>query len=378
MKGRIKMDLKEIRNEIDKIDDQLNELFRKRMDTVLQVAKYKAENNIPVLNQGREREIIHRMVSQNGDELASYTKILFNTLFDVSRSYQSVALNKQSDLAEKIKNALSSTPEKLPNTPTVACQGVEGAYSQQMCDKIFTAPSIMYFASFKGVFEAVDKGLCKYGILPVENSIHGSVSEVYDLMHKYKFYIVKEQKLHISHSLLSNGTDIKKIKEIYSHEQAIGQCEEFIRKNGLKAVVCTNTAAAAQKVKESGRDDVAAIASEECAGVYGLNVLAVNIQDSDNNHTRFICISKNLEIYPGANKLSMLVCASHTPGSLYHLISKFSALGINLTKIESRPIPGRDFEFMFCFEMEIMSHTDELIALLSGLDDVTYLGSYSA
>jgi len=372
------MNLQEIRNKIDNIDDKLNELFRQRMETVLEVAKYKAENDMPVLNRGREREIVHRMVSQNPDALASYTKILFNTLFDVSRSYQTLALNKQNNVAQKIKNALNEAHKKLPDAPTVACQGVEGAYSQQMCDKIFTAPSIMYFASFKGVFEAVDKGLCRYGILPVENSIHGSVSEVYDLMHKYKFYIVKEQKLHINHSLLSNATDIKKIKEVYSHEQAIGQCEEFIKQNGIKAVVCANTAAAAQKVKESGRDDVAAIASEECADVYGLNVLANGIQDSDNNHTRFICISKNLEIYPGANKLSLLVCASHTPGSLYHLISKFSALGINLTKIESRPIPGRDFEFMFCFEMEISSHTDELIALLSSLEDITYLGSYSA
>jgi len=369
---------KEIRDRIDKIDDQLNALFRERMETVLDVAKYKKENNIPVLNQGREREIVHRMVSQNPDQLASYTKILFNTLFDVSRSYQSVVLNNQSELADRIEYALKNTAESLPNTPTVACQGVEGAYSQQMCDKIFTAPSIMYFSSFGGVFEAVDKGFCKYGILPVENSIHGSVSEVYDLMHKYKFYIVKEQKLHISHALLSKATDMKKIKEVYSHEQAIGQCEEFIKKNGLKAIVCTNTAAAAQMVKESDRDDLAAIASSECAGVYGLNVLASNIQDSDNNHTRFICISKDLEIYPGANKLSLLVCASHTPGSLYHIISKFSSLGINLTKIESRPIPGRDFEFMFCFEMEISSHSKELIALLSGLEGVTYLGSYSA
>ena len=372
------MDLKEIRNRIDKIDDKLNALFRERMETVLDVAKYKAENNIPVLNQGREREIVHRMVSQNPDELASYTKILFNTLFDVSRSYQSVALHKNTDLSEKIENALKTTADHLPNAPTVACQGVEGAYSQQVCDKIFTAPSISYFDSFRGVFEAVDKGFCKYGILPVENSIHGSVSEVYDLMHKYKFYIVKEQKLHISHALLSKGADIKNIKEVYSHEQAIGQCEEFIKKNGLTAKVCTNTAAAAEMVKNSDRDDIAAIASEACAAVYGLNVLEKNIQDSDNNHTRFICISKNLEIYPGANKMSMLVCASHTPGALYHLISKFSSLGINLTKIESRPIPGRDFEFMFCFEMEITSHSKELIALLASLEDITYLGSYSA
>lgn len=372
------MDLKEIRNKIDKIDDQINELFRQRMETVLDVAKYKAENNIPVLNQGREREIVHRMVSQNPDELAAYTKILYNTLFDVSRSYQAVALHKNTELSEKIENALQNSPQKLPNAPTVACQGVEGAYSQQACDKIFTAPSISFFDSFKGVFEAVDKGECEYGILPVENSIHGSVSEVYDLMHKYKFYIVKEQKLYISHSLLSKGKDIKKIKEVYSHEQAIGQCEEFIKKNGFNAISCANTAAAAQMVKNSKRDDIAAIASLSCASVYGLNVLESDIQDSDNNHTRFICISKNLEIYPGANKLSLLVCAPHTPGALYRIISKFSALGINLTKIESRPVPGRDFEFMFCFEMEITTHSKELIELLSGLEDITYLGSYSA
>ncbi len=377
------MDLKDIREKIDSVDDKLNSLFVERMELAKKVAEYKKENNMPVLNRKREREIIARLTEKNPEELSTYTKILYNTLFDVSRSYQGKILNDEGNFARNLKNAVENTPKEFPKGGLIACQGTEGAYSQEACDRLFSTPSIMYFNNFKGVFNAVDKGLCRYGILPIENSIHGSVGEVYDLMQEYKFSIVRAVKMQINHSLLTKpGCKLDSIKEIFSHEQAIGQCEAFLSTlKDVKITVCENTAIAAKMVSESDRCDIAAISSKNCAELYGLVTLAEDIQSTSANYTRFICISKTPEVYPGADKMSMLLCLSHKPGSLYDLISKFSALGINISKIESRPIAGRDFEFMFYFDMEISVYSDAVIQLLSDLEsspeDFVFLGSYT-
>ncbi len=377
------MNLEEIRNEIDSIDTELASLFKKRMDCALKVAEVKKKENAVILNKSREREIVNRVANLVGDDLQSQVKVLYSTLFDLSRSYQLQYMAKESELLEKIKNAIEKTPKMFPKKAVVACQGVEGAYSQIVCDKLFSLPSIMYFNNFEGVFSAVEKGLCEYGILPIENSSYGSVNKVYDLMKKYKFYITKSIKYRVNHSLLVKpGCKTEDIKEIFSHEQAIGQSSEFLKKFPFaKITVCENTAIAAKMVKDSERCDVAALSSKDCAAIYGLCVAAENVQDNDNNYTRFICISKDLEIYPGADKTSLMLTASHKPGALYELIAKFSALGLNLTKLESRPIPGTDFEFMFYFDMVASIYDEEVIKLLSSLSDeneqFTYLGSYS-
>lgn len=377
------MELQAIRNEIDKIDDSIKDLFEKRMALVLQVANYKKENDLPVLSAAREREIINRVTKGQSDEMAVYTKILFNTLMDLSRSYQNRTLYQSSPLLEAIRTAMEKTPPLLPQSATIACQGVEGSYSQLACDRLFSRPDIMYFNSFEGVFSAVDKRLCRYGILPIENSLHGSVTDVYDLMKKYRFYISKSVKLKINHALLAKpGTKLSDIREIYSHEQAIGQCSEFLKSlTGVKVVSCENTALAAKLVAESGRRDIAAISQQTCAELYGLQILNDRIQNSDNNYTRFICISKDLEIYPGSGRISLMFTVPHRPGSLYALISKFAAHGVNLTKLESRPIPGKDFEFMFYCDMDASVYSPEILSLLcefeSGLDKIVFLGSYS-
>ena len=225
-------------------------------------------------------------------------------------------------------------------------------------------------------------GLCDYGILPLENSTAGSVNQVYDLMRKNKFYVVKSIRLKVDHSLLAKkGTSLSDIKEVYSHEQAVNQCSNFISENKIKANICANTAVAAKLVASSDRTDIAAIASAKCAELYGLTAIASDIQNYSNNYTRFICISKNLEIYPGASKTIFMMTIPHVPGSLYSVISRFYALGINLVKIESRPLPDRDFEFMFYFDIECSVYSDELISLINELEnditDFTYLGSYS-
>ncbi len=379
-----KTDLTEIRERINVIDDKLLELFIERMTTVRDVAEYKRDNNMPIFHPGRERAILERVSEKAGDELEDYVRVLYSTMFDLSRSYQSRMLGlNRGDLSEKIKTALENTPKMFPKKGVIACQGVEGAYSQQACDRLFSAANIMYFKKFEGVFNAVEQGLCKYGILPIENSTHGSVNEVYDLMKHFNFYIVKSLKLKIDHALLAKaGTRPEDITEIFSHSQAIGQCSEYLKKfPNAKITVCENTAAAAKAVSESDRTDIASISSPVCAQHYGLKVLASCIQNSDANFTRFICISKNLEIYPGAEKISLMLSTRHTPGALYSLISKFSVLGLNLTKLESRPIPGSDFEFMFYFDMEASVYSEAVLSLLDelsgGPDQFVFLGSYS-
>ena len=377
------MKLEEIRKDIDKVDSQIADLFKERMALSLDIAKAKQEGNLPVVNASREKEILHRISNEVGEPLDGYARILFNTLFDLSRSYQNNYLSRVSDIGERIEKALEETPKLFPKKAVVACQGVEGSYSQAACEKLFEVPSTMYFNSFEGVFNAVEKGLCQYGILPIENSSYGSVGTVYDLMRNYNFHIVKSIRLRINHSLLAKpGTKLKDVKEIFSHEQAIGQCGEFLKTlKDVKITICENTASAAKMVAESERDDVAAICSRDCMELYGLESLNNNIQVSDNNYTRFICISKNLEIYPGANKISLMLTLPHRPSSLYHMIAKFAALGVNLTKLESRPVPGSDFEFMFYFDMEASVYSPELVNLLGQLENqpelFVFLGSYS-
>ena len=372
--------LENIRKKIDNIDDSIIKLFEERMNTVKDVAEFKAENNMKVLNSKREREIINRLSQMVDPELSVYSKVLYNTLFDLSRSYQSKKLFSEGKTSQKIKEALSSTSEMFPSSSVVACQGTEGAYSQSACEKLFKNPSIMYFDTFKGIFDAVKSGMCAYGILPIENSIHGSVSEAIDLMKQYDLSIVKATKIHINHVLLKKpGT--KEIKEIVSHEQALGQCDNYLSSlKGVKITTCKNTAFAAKLVSESERDDIACISSPLCADLYGLTVENDNIINNQNNYTRFVCISKKPEIYPGADKMSCIITLSHKPGALYNLISKFASVGINLTKIESRPIPGMDFEFMFYLEMSVSVYSDEILSLVSELeyfsDTFKFLGCY--
>ena len=377
------MDLKELRSQIDIIDDQLVELFTKRMDIAAAIGDYKKDNNLPVFVPAREREKLKDVAEKAGPEMANYTRVLYSMLFELSRSYQSKRNDTLSPLYQQIRNAIENTPKLFPTAPMVACQGVEGAYAQIACEKMIQNPFIMYFKNFEGVFTAIEQGLCQYGILPIENSTAGSVKKVYDLMIHHKFSIVRTFRLKIDHNLLANpGATLSSIKEIYSHEQAINQCSGFLAKlPGVKVIPVENTATAAEMVASSGRTDVAAISSRSCMELYGLINLSPSIQDEGNNRTRFICISKNLEIYPGADKTSIMMILNHRPGALYRVLARLYALGINVTKLESRPIPDRDFEFMFYFDLDTSIYSDEFVQLICELDELseefTYLGSYS-
>lgn len=377
------MDLNEIRSEIDKIDDELVRLFCQRMHAAAQVADYKKANNLPIFQPARERAKLQDVAEKAGPEMANYTRVLYSMLFELSRSYQSKRNGECSPLYRNITQAIEHTPKLFPQAPMVACQGVEGAYSQLACDRLFRLANIFYFSSFEAVFSAIEKGLCRYGVIPLENSTAGSVNAVYDLMMRHDFRIVRSVRLKVDHNLLAApGAALGDIREIYSHEQAIAQCSGFLQSlPGVTVVRCENTAAAAKRVAESGRTDVAALSSRSCAELYGLQCLAADVQDQGNNFTRFICIAKNLEIYPGADRTSLMMVLPHRPGSLYKVLSRFYALGINLNKLESRPLPERNFEFMFYFDLDAPVYSPgfrQLMGELPGLcEEFHYLGSYS-
>ncbi|MGM9584735.1 MAG: bifunctional chorismate mutase/prephenate dehydratase [Faecousia sp.] len=377
------MELSEIRKEIDEIDEELVRLFCARMNLSAQVADYKKANNLPIFVPARERAILQKVAELAGSEMANYTRVLYSMLFELSRSYQSKRNGEISPLYETISRAIDTTPKLFPQAPTVACQGVEGAYSQIACEKIFKSPFIMYFKNFEAVFNAIEQGMCQYGILPIENSTAGSVTKVYDLMIRHNFSIVRTFRLKIDHNLLANpGASLSDIKTIYSHEQAINQCGDFLQSlPGVNVIPVANTALASEMVAKSGQKDVAALSSRSCAELYGLSCLAASVQDKGNNRTRFICISKNLEIYPGSDKTSIMMVLPHKPGALYKVLARLYTLGINVTKLESRPIPDREFEFMFYFDLDTSIYSEEYVQLMCELDELCeefkYLGSYT-
>ena len=372
------MDYESLRREINAADEAMLQLMLKRL--ALEEAAM-GENRSPAEKAALRRETLRKMTELAGDK-EQEAWLMFNTLFSLEDT-RADAVHGGGELTATVEAALERGKGEFPRSALVACQGTEGANSQAAAEKLFPRGNLMYFKTFEAVFDAVASGLCKYGVLPIENSSYGSVTEVYDLKRKYRFSIVRSVRLKIDHRLLAKpGTKLEDIREIVSHEQAIGQCSEFLKKlSGVKVTVCENTAVAAQMVSSTSRNDIAAISAPACAALYGLSVLKTDISNSDSNFTRFICIAKQLEIYPGANKMSLMLNVQHKPGALYSMIAKFSALGLNLTKLESRPLAGTDFEFMFYFDLDASVYDEAALQLLSELDagpeTFTYLGSYS-
>ena len=378
------MELQELRSKIDEIDAQLTKLFEARMDVAAEIGAWKRENHMPVLDAARERDKLNAIAAGSREDMQTYTQMLYSMIFELSRSHQSDLTCTPGSLRQDVERAIEETPRLFPTAPIIACQGTEGAYSQIAGTRMFKSPKIMYFKSFDSVFSAIESGFCQYGILPIENSSAGSVKKVYDLMLRHKFYVVRSCRLKIDHNLLAApGVKKEDIREIFSHQQALDQCAGYLEQFGpdVKITRCENTAMAAEAVAKSERRDIAAIASYDCASLYGLKCLESDIQDRGNNYTRFICISKKLEIYPGANRTTVMMTLPHRPGSLCRALSRFYSLGINITKLESRPLPERDFQFMFYFDLETSVYSGEFGRMIDDLDSISeefrYLGSYS-
>ena len=376
------MDIAEIRTKIDAIDSDLLKLFLQRMALMRDVVDYKTTHNLPVVDKVREREVLAQMMDKAGD-MEEYAFYFFSKLISLACARQNEFIAKPTKVRTLVEQVMAQPNEVFPKTGTVACQGVEGSNAQAACDKLLPRGRIMYVKSFKAVFEAVGSGLCKYGVLPIENSSNGSVRAVYELLLEYQFSIVRSTDLFIRHELLAKpGTKLEDIRQIYSHPQAIGQCSNFLSSlKGVEVLPYDNTASAAKMVSESQASGLAAIAAPDCANLYGLTSMCGDIQDSDNNYTRFICIAKDPVIYAGSNHISLILTCSNTPGALNDILSRLAARGVNMSKLESCPVTGRHFEFMFFLELDASVQDPGILPMLEDLErscpTFTFLGNYA-
>jgi chorismate mutase/prephenate dehydratase len=376
------MELDEIRGRIDSVDEEILRLFLTRMDLAEEVAAYKNQHRLPILNKERERAVLAKVTAAAGDK-ERYAYHLFSTLFELARARQAELADAPTQVGARIRALLEGEEPLFPQTGLVACQGVEGGNSQAACDRLLPRGNLVFVKSFEAVFAAVESGMCRFGVLPIENSANGSVRAVYDLLQRKRFSIVRSTRLCIRHELLGlPGARENELTEICSHEQALGQCSAYLSGlSGVRAVPCGNTAAAAKLVAERGDPHVAAIASHECGALYGLETLRTGIQDSDNNYTRFICITRDPVIYAGASRISLIFSCANRPGALYDILSKPAALGINMTKLESCPVVGSDFEFLFYLELEASLRDAPVAAMLEELErccqSFQLLGAYT-
>ena len=375
------MDISEIRAKIDHIDDDMLRLFLERMSLMRDVAEYKNEHGLPVLDRAREREVLASVMDRSGD-LEEYAWYFFSKLMSLSSARQNEFLSAPTRVREQVERSLARPGETFPKTGTVACQGVEGSNAQAACDRILPRGRITYVDSFRAVFDAVGSGLCQYGVVPIENSSNGSVRAVYELLLEYRFSIVRSTVLFIHHQLLARpGTRLEDVRRVYSHPQALGQCSAFLSSlKGVEVLPYGNTATAAKRVSESD-EPVAAIASPDCAALYGLSCLRDDIQDSENNYTRFFCISKEPVIYAGSDHISLILGCDHRPGALNDALSKLAAHGVNMDKLESCPVVGRHFEWMFFLELEASVQDPGILSMLEDLERscpvMTLLGNYA-
>lgn len=371
--------LDQIRARIDEIDSQLLPLFLERLECSRQVAQVKIAQGLPVLNVEREKQILDEVEKKAGVH-GGEARMLYDTILTTSRNLQHQMMQDGGELRRQVQNAPS---RDLPHAH-IACQGVAGAYSHEAALLLYPGCRPSFYKTWEEIFRAVEQGKEDLGILPVENSSAGSVSDVYGLILKYRFFIVAAATLRIRHCLaVPKGMDLAAVKVVYSHPQALAQCSEYLETHGFQPVPCSNTAAAAKTVAESG-EPVAAICSEQAAEEYGLDIVAHGIQNSTVNRTRFIAISRTLFLPEDAQKISLCFSLPHTTGSLNSVLSRFAAAGLNLTKIESRPISsadGENFEYDFYLDFTGNLRSGDTLNLIASLQSelprFSFLGNYT-
>jgi len=333
----------DLRNQIDEIDSSLVSLFERRMEIVLKVAQYKKDNNVAILNKGREEAVIKKNLElvKNSD-LFLEVEEFFKSVMEISRGYQNKKLNIQQVLP---------TGKKL----TVGFYGVEGSFSEQALNEYFRGNvDKKAIGEFEDIFLELNYGKIDYGVIPIENSSTGAIAEVYDLLNKYNFYITGEKYLKISQNLMGiRGSTLDDIKEVYSHPQGLKQSMEFLKGyKQWKLVPYQSTAKSAELVKNKQDKTLAAIGSTKAAEIYELEILQKNVNSNATNMTRFVIIGKEMEPSPESNKTSLVLSTSHKAGSLCHVLKYFAENNINLLKIESRPIKDKPWEYFFYIDFE--------------------------
>lgn len=375
------MTLDELRKEIDDVDAQLVKLFSRRMDAVKQIAQQKKVGGLAIYSADREKLVVDKAMSHSTPELYYYVSSLFRYIMELSKMLQRELLVESRPLSV-VEQYLKNAKTELP-TPHVTVQGIKGSFAMAAAQSMYPKAKISYVASWEDVLYAVEDNACDYGVLPVENSAAGSIAEVYDLLIKYKHYIVKAYPLPVDQCLLGiRGATVSDIRNVYSHPAAFPQCEDFLRSHHkMQRFPMVNTAVAAEYVAREGKMEYAAISSRECAHIYGLDILVEAIQQNKANTTRFISVSKRPEIPEKANKISLVFTLPHVTGSLYRTLSRFALSGLNLTKIESRPNPQKNFEYYFYLDFSGSLRSENTLDLLSALSEelptFCFLGNYN-
>ena len=347
------LDLQEIRKQLDGIDHEIVSLFEKRMKLSGQVAEYKIETGKQVYDKEREQQKIQAVTGMVEDEFHKQgVRELFTQMMTISRHFQYKLMAEQGFRAEHDFRPVKSLPVKQAR---VVYQGVEGAYSHEAALKYFGEDGdIRHVDSWEDAMKEVEAGTADYAVLPIENSSAGAVTHNYDLLIKYRNYIVAEIFLSVDHALLGlSEAKEEDIQTVFSHPQALMQCSEFLNANrGWKQVSVENTAMAAKRILEAGDPTQAAVASEIAGEIYGLKVLRPSINHNKSNTTRFIILSRDPVYREDAAKISISFELPHKSGSLYNMLSNFIYNGVSMMMIESRPILGRNWEYRFFVDIE--------------------------
>ena len=341
-------DLKDIRLDINKVDEELKKLFLERMTYVEQVREYKAATNTPVKKKAREADILKNKL-EGVEEFVSETSEFFKSMIEISCNYQDERLS-----ALKYDKVFNETDEEafFENIKTVCHQGIVGSYSYEVAEKYFSDKKIVSVETFKDVFENVVNGVCDIGILPFENLCQGSVNEVYDLINKYDVTVTHNTDLSISHCIAGIGKK-EDVKTVISHPQALGQCSEYIGDCGYAKIEAINTAVAAQNISVNNDKSIAAICSRLAAEKFGLTVFESDIANIKNNKTKFIFITKESIRVNGAGKVSIVFTLPHEAGTLSRVLNDFAKNDINMTKIESRPSNDGEWKYVFYVDTEL-------------------------
>ena len=373
------MEIKELRDKIDEIDDEIARLFVERAQVACDVAEYKRLHNMAIMQAGREEEVLRKACADIPDDLKEGGRLFFTTLMDISKCRQQQLLTE----------AVPYTTAEEKKNPVVGAV-TRGSYTADACTKFCGEDvKINYYQDFGAVFEAVENGEIDYGVLPIQNSTAGIVGATYDLMLRHSFYICRSTMIPINHVLAAKkGTRLSDIKVVTSHEMALKQCSKFLEERKYAFLEESSTAKAAERVAASEDKSVAAVCSASCAKLFGLEPIAHDITDIKDNYTRFIMISKELQVPDNAGVVSLCLTVPHTAGSLYRLLTRFAYCGLNLCRIESKPVPDslaylKDDAFDFIFYLDFIgSIADEnVIKLLIGLEKqmrfYRFLGNYA-
>ncbi|MBO5473098.1 MAG: prephenate dehydratase [Lachnospiraceae bacterium] len=347
------MDLLDLRNQLDRIDEQIVKLYEERMDVCSQVADYKIETGRKVFDKTREEEKLRRVKALTHNEFNAHgVQELFEQIMSMSRKLQ---YNKLAQAGSIGRLPFISVDRLEVEQARVVFQGAEGAYSQMAMLKYFgDKVNCFHVDTFRDAMCAIEEGSADYAVLPIENSTAGIVNEIYDLLVEFENYIVGEQIIKIEHCLMGlPGTEPEQIRTVYSHPQSLMQSARYLSEHdNWRQISMQNNAFAARKVSEDGDKSQAAIASEQAAKIYGLDILERGVNQSETNSTRFIIVTNQKIFLKDAGKVSICLEVSHESGSLYHMLSHFIYNNLNMTKIESRPIEERNWEYRFFIDFE--------------------------